>query len=114
MNKLILSVCALLLSGCINIAVSPQAKGRVTDSEGNPVSATIVLQHSQLESSSETTETDEDGTYSVGELRVWTPIPFAAIKIACTITISAPGFKSASYEATGYDELTRDIVLERE
>lgn len=113
MKKISLALVLLTLSGCINIAISPEVNGRVTDSEGNPLVATVQLQNDQLQNKLETTTTSPDGSFSVGAIRVWTPVPFLSIAILNTLTVTSPGFRPIKLQYEGYDEVSTDVILEK-
>ena len=114
MKALILTIALFFLQGCVNIAVSPAVKGRVTDENGLPVEATVLIRHNQLEKKSESTTTNKDGYYSLSKLRTWTQMPFSAIRLSSTVSISAPGYKSVTFEADSYETVIRNIQLEAE
>lgn len=114
MKALILTIALFFLQGCINIAVSPAVKGRVTDENGLPVEATVLIRHNQLEKKSESTTTNKDGYYSLSKLRTWTSVPFSAIRLSCTVSVSAPGYKSVTFEADSHETVIRNIQLEAE
>ena len=114
MKALILTIALFFLQGCVNIAVSPAVKGRVTDENGLPVGATVLIRHNQLEKKSESTTTNKDGYYSLSKLRTWTQMPFSAIRLSSTVSISAPGYKSVTFEADSYETVIRNIQLEAE
>ena len=111
MKALILTITFVFLQGCVNLAVSPAVEGRVTNENGLPVEATVLIQHNQLEKKSESTTTDKDGNYSLSKLRTWTLVPFSAIRLSCTVSVSAPGYKSVAFEADSYETVVRDIQL---
>jgi len=112
-NIFLLSV-ILFLHGCAIVSVSPAVEGRVTGENGQPVTATVLLRHNQLDDKSTTQTTDENGYYTLRKLRMWTPIPFSAIRLSSTVTISAPGYKTVEFEADSYETVVKDVQLESE
>ncbi len=114
MKALILTITFLCLQGCVNIAVSPAVEGRVADENGVPIEAVVRIQHNQLDNKSESTTTNKEGYYSLGKLRIWTPVPFSAIRLSSTVSVSAPGYKSVTFQADSYETVVRDTQLESE
>lgn len=58
-----------VLVGCVHEGISPPVSGRVTDLQGNPLKATIVIQNNEFPDVSETTSTDSNGYFSLDRLR---------------------------------------------
>ena len=114
-TRAITLVFALLVAGCINIAISPGVSGSVIDkATRNPIpAATLNLRHSRLEDREKQTTADSHGRYAIGPLRVWTPVPFAPIRVSAVLRASAPGYADASCSVEGNGTLERIVELER-
>jgi len=67
-----------------------------------------------LEKESGRTTTNKEGYYAISKLRTWTLVPFSAIRLSSTVSVSAPGYKSVNFEADSYEKVVRDIQLESE
>lgn len=104
--------CAFSIVACANFAVSPGVKGRVTDKEGNPIQATIVMEHTQLGGKTKVATADEHGLFNLSALRMWTPIPFTPVKMSAKITTSAKGYKPVVFTVEGSKTEVKNIQLE--
>ena len=114
MKAFILTIVFFMLQGCVKIAISPAVEGRITNADGVPVKATVVIQHNQLQDKSKSISSDSDGYYSLSKLHTWTPVPFSAIRLSSTVIVSAPGYKIVQFEADSYKRVVRNIQLESE
>ena len=114
MRTILFSGLFLLLSGCANVAISPATKGKVTDINGKPLSAKITITNDQLKDKQKYTHTDKNGYFSLGKIRVWTPIPFSVIRLESTVEVSSHGYKPVSYKADGYETIHKDITMVKE
>ena len=114
MKVLIPTIALIFLQGCVRMAISPAVEGRVTSEDGSPIEATGLIQHNQLENRSISTTANEDGYYSLSRIRAWTPVPFSATRLSCTVFVSAAGYKTVAFEADSYDTVVRNIQLEAE
>ena len=113
MRQIILIVLITLTMGCANFAISPGVQGTVTDIDRRPIPATIVLKHSQLPDKSKSTTTDEKGNFSIGPLRAWIVLFGPAVKLLCSVEITAQNFKPVEYDVDGFETVMKTIQLER-
>jgi len=99
------------LTGCVNIAISPEAIGTVNDVDGNPIEAKVTMTHGQLSERTKTVMTDSNGKYLISELRLWTGIPFSAIRFNSIIKIEAEGYTPFIYQTDTVDDIPQTIIL---
>ena len=114
MNRLpIILLLLLSISGCAIVSISPTVQGVVRDSNGAPVSANIEVIHKTLDYKTKSSSTDEDGNFKISRIRVWTPIPFSAIRIWADIRVTAPGYEPYEYEIEGFKNTPKLIELKK-
>lgn len=114
MRVVLLASLISLLVGCANIAISPATEGRVTNINGEPLIAKITITNDQLPDKKKYTTTDKDGYFSLGKIRIWTPVPFSAIRLESTVEVSSLDYKTVSYKADSYETVHKNITMVKE
>lgn len=95
------------------MAISPEVKGVVTDSAGNPVIAKVEITHKSLTDKTKSVETDSKGNFKLSKMRVWTPVPFSAIRIWGNVKVTAPGYESYEYDVEGFENTSKIVELKK-
>ena len=114
MNRLIIILLLFLsLSGCAIVSISPEVEGIVLGSDGSPVSAKIEVTHKTLDHKTKSSTTNEDGTFKITRMRVWTPIPFSAIRIWADVRVTASGYEPYEYEVEGFEIEPKIVELRK-
>jgi hypothetical protein len=113
MRQIIIIVLITLTMGCANFAISPGVQGTVKDIDGRPITATIVLQHSQLPDKSKSTTTDEKGNFSLSPLRAWIVLLGPAVRLLSSVKITAQNYEPVEYDVDGFETVLKTIQLER-
>jgi hypothetical protein len=113
MNKILSLILILLLTGCANVAISPGTMGVVTDRTGNPIQANVEMTHKTFTNKTKSTSTDAEGKYTMSGLRIWTPIPFSAIRMWAIVKVSAPGYEAYEYDIEGLKTVQETVELNR-
>lgn len=111
MKNVLIILSLLSLSSCAIVAISPEVRGVVIDDAGNPIKATVEITHKNLTDKTKSVKTDSEGNFTVGKMRVWTPIPFSAIRVWINVKISALGYESYEYEIEGFENTPRIVKL---
>ncbi|WCN11890.1 hypothetical protein GV054_02085 [Marinomonas mediterranea] len=113
MNRLFIILLLLSLSGCAVISISPEVEGVVRDSNGVPVVANIEVTHKTLDNKTKSLTTDNEGNFKVSRMRVWTPIPFSAIRIWAEVRVTASGYEPYEYEIEGFENTPKVVELKK-
>ena len=104
MNRLTVVLLLLLtFPGCAIVSVSPKIEGLVQDGDGAPITAKIEVTHKTLDYKTKSSPTDEKGNFKISRMRIFTPIPFSAIRIWADVRVTAPGYEPYEYEVEGFD-----------
>ncbi len=113
MNRLFIILLLSSLSGCVVVSISPKVEGVVLDSNGAPVVASIEVTHKTLDYKTKSTLTDDKGNFKVSRMRVWTPIPFSAIRIWADVRVTASGYEPYEYEIEGFENVPKVVELRK-
>lgn len=100
-------------SGCAIVSISPEVSGIVVDSKGNPVKATVRVTHKKFTNHTKSVDTDSKGRFKLSKIRIWTPIPFSAIRIWSSVKVNASGYKPYEYEVEGFKNNSRVVELKK-
>jgi len=112
-EKILAILIIFSVSGCAVVAISPEAIGVVTDDAGNPVVAEVEITHKQLTDKTKLTTTDSEGNFKLSKMRVFTPIPFSAIRIWANVKVTAPGYEPYEYEIVGFGNKSKIVELKK-
>jgi hypothetical protein len=95
MKKIIALLICFACAGCAHVSVTPAIEGVVRDAESGAVinGAKITLSHYQREAWKSEGVSAADGSFRLQSVKIWTPVPFASIRLIGKIEARKDGYE---------------------